>query len=218
MNIEKRLKNMAIDQHLRASVMLLGSQPTDSKVVILGSTTVGKTSLVSRLTTDSFSPNTTPTVGTTFLGHTVKVGENEVKLQLWDTGGSEKYRSMVPMYFQHADAAILVYDITSRESFTDTGYWLKELREKGPKQVVIALAGNKLDLEQMRAVSKEMGQKFAEENHIPVFLETSAVTDENIKKIFQAIAKEILDRNSIAPSGPIVGLTPRRAEEDSPCC
>jgi small GTP-binding protein len=190
----------------------------ESKVVILGSTLVGKTSIVSRLAADSFSPTTTPTVGTALRGHTVKVGDLEVKLQLWDTGGSEKYRSMVPMYFQHAEAAIIVYDITSRESFNDVTFWLKELREKGPASIVIALAGNKCDLEQMRVVLKEDGQNFATENEIPVFRETSAVTGDNIAEIFEDAAKGIVDRSSLVIPGRTRGLVPRGPPDESGCC
>jgi small GTP-binding protein len=188
------------------------------KVVILGSTLVGKTSIVSRLATDSFSPTTAPTVGTALRGHIVKIGELEVKLQLWDTGGSEKYRSMVPLYFQHAEAAIIVYDITSRESFNDVTFWLKELREKGPESIVIALAGNKCDLEQMRAVPKEQGESLAKQNDISIFKETSAVTDENIKEIFEEAAKAIVDRTSMTQPGRTPGLVSRGTNDDSSCC
>jgi small GTP-binding protein len=205
-------------QHFRGIGMDLGSSARESKVVILGSTLVGKTSIVSRLATNSFSPATTPTVGTALLGHTVKVGELEVKLQLWDTGGSEKYRSMVPMYFQHADAAVIVYDITSRESFNDVTFWLKELRDKGPDSIVIALAGNKCDLEQMRAVPKEHGQNFATQNEIPIFRETSAVTDENVHEIFEEAARGIVDRTALTPPARPRALVGRGPDEESACC
>jgi small GTP-binding protein len=196
----------------------LSSSVRQSKLVILGSTLVGKTSIVSRLTTNSFSPNTTSTVGASFLGHTVKVGEIDVNLQLWDTGGSEKYRAMAPMYFQHADAAVIVYDITSRDSFNDVTFWLKELRDKGPESIVVVLAGNKCDLEQMRSVSKEEGEKLAEQNDLPVFRETSAVTNENINEIFEAAARGIVEGKAPAPRAQGPSPVARDEPDDSSCC
>jgi small GTP-binding protein len=172
--------------------------PRECKIVILGSTLVGKTSLASRLTGDSFSPNTTPTVLTSFLAHSVTVGDVELKLQIWDTGGSEKYRAMVPMYFQHADAAIIVYDITSRDSFDDINFWFKELQDKGPESVFVVLAGNKCDLESMRKVTTEEGRAIAAKFGIHVFMETSAVTKKNVAELFFEAGKGILGAASLA--------------------
>ena len=93
------------------------------------------------------------------------------------------------MYFQGADAAVVVYDITSKESFEDVNNWLKELKDKGPENIVVALVGNKLDLEaNQRVVSTQAGKDFASENNMPIFSETSAMTGQGIEAVFEKIA------------------------------
>jgi small GTP-binding protein len=189
----------------------------ECKIVILGSTLVGKTSLASRLTSDSFSPNTTPTVLTSFLAHSVTVSDVELKLQIWDTGGSEKYRAMVPMYFQHADAAIIVYDITSRDSFDDISFWFKELQDKGPESVFVVLAGNKCDLESKRKVTSDEGRAIAAKFGIQIFMETSAVTKKNVTELFFEAAKGILEAASFAQANRGFRVSPD-SQKANWCC
>lgn len=159
------------------------------KLVMLGTTTVGKSSIVIRLTRESFNSESSSTVGASFMTKQITVDDTRCSLQIWDTSGSERYRSMASMYFQGADAAVVVYDITSRESFDDVTNWLKELKDKGPAEIVVALVGNKLDLEDKhRAVTTDQGKDFAAQNKIPIFLETSAMTGQGIEEVFQKIA------------------------------
>lgn len=163
----------------------------DAKVVIIGSTTVGKTSIVNRLTQATFTNETTSTVGTSFVSKAISTGDVHMTLQIWDTGGSERYRSMVPLYFHNADGAVIVYDITSRESFNDAESWFRELQEKGPTHITVALAGNKSDMERMREVDEASGRAFAADRGIAIFRETSALTGDNIEEIFVELAKGI---------------------------
>jgi small GTP-binding protein len=169
-----------------------GQAIRDAKVVMLGSSTVGKSSIVTRLIRDTFPVEIMPTVGASFLSKTVAVGDVQVKLQIWDTGGSERYRSMAPMYFRDADAAIIVYDVTSAQSFQEMEIWLKELNQKGPQSIVIALAGNKIDLTARRVIDEMTLKRFAEKYQIEAWMETSALTGDNITELFQAVAKGII--------------------------
>jgi small GTP-binding protein len=147
----------------------------------------------------------------------VTVNDVELKLQIWDTGGSEKYRTMVPMYFQHADAAIIVYDITSCKSFDDITFWFKELQEKGPESVFVVLAGNKSDLESTRKVTTEDGRAIADKFDIRVFMETSAITKKNVTELFFEAAKGILDGASLAQADHKMRLS-AESQKANWCC
>lgn len=198
--------------------MLLTSGQTirDAKVVMLGSSTVGKSSIVTRLIRDTFTANTVSTIGAAFLSKTIDVGDMQVKMQIWDTGGSERYRSMAPMYFHDAHAAIIVYDITSAQSFHEVEIWLKELDQKGPQSIAIALVGNKCDLADQRVVSVEMGRGFAEKHSIETWMETSALTGENIQQVFEALANRVANSDSVARR-PRISLD-RDEEKQKGCC
>eukprot|EP00826_Nyctotherus_ovalis_P020111 TRINITY_DN1628_c0_g1_i9.p1 TRINITY_DN1628_c0_g1~~TRINITY_DN1628_c0_g1_i9.p1 ORF type:complete len:158 (-),score=42.75 TRINITY_DN1628_c0_g1_i9:107-580(-) len=113
-------------------------------------------------------------------------------MQLWDTAGQERFKNLIPNYLRDCQVAVIVYDITNRESFEATSYWVKEVNEITNKNVVIALVGNKLDLESERAVQKEEGEKLARENNMS-FVEVSASTGENLAEIFNEIGKRVLE-------------------------
>ena len=164
----------------------------EKKLVLLGSSTVGKTSILNRLMRDSFTNETVNTIGSSVKTKDITVDNITVQLQIWDTGGHERFKSLTPMYFHDADACIIVYDITSQQSFQEAEYWLHDLNEKGPSNILIALAGNKLDLASLRAVSTVNGKGFAEKNCIPVFMETSAQSGENITELFTDVARNIV--------------------------
>jgi small GTP-binding protein len=194
-----------------------GGSIRDAKVVMLGSQTVGKSSIVTRLIRGTFTVESVSTIGAVFQSKTVTVGDIQVKLQIWDTGGSERYRSMAPMYFRDADAAILVYDMTSMQSFQELEIWLKSLLEQGPESIVVALAGNKCDLTGNRSVSTEMAQRFVSDNGIPIHLETSALSGENVDAIFTQVAGRVLT------GGAVLGPKKRTVNVDGPsaqnkCC
>ncbi|KAK0520710.1 hypothetical protein OC834_006930 [Tilletia horrida] len=130
----------------------------DAKVVILGSQGVGKTSMVHRYTVESFNPRATPsTIGAQFSTKKIICDGVKVRLQLWDTAGQERYKSMMPLYYRGSHAAVIVYDITSRQSFEDVKGWVEELRKNMADDLVIHIVGSKLDLaENARAV--ELGE------------------------------------------------------------
>jgi small GTP-binding protein len=196
--------------------MLVSGQPfRDAKVVMLGCQSVGKTSLVNRLIHHTFGA-TASTVGAVFFSQTVTVGDVQIKLNIWDTGGSERYRSMAPMYFRDAHAAIIVYDITSVESFNDVAVWLNELYQQGPEAIVIALVGNKSDLHERRTVAKAAVAALAEKEQVAVNMETSAVTGENVAALFDAVAEKVLNAEHMAPSNR-GALKPRGQANDTSC-
>lgn len=125
-----------------------------------------------------------------FLTQTVALDDATVKFEIWDTAGQERYRSLAPMYYRGAAAAIVVYDITNPDSFTGAKGWVKELQRRGDPNVVIALAGNKADLESRRKVQFEEANAYAEENGI-LHLETSAKNANNVKALFVQIANKL---------------------------
>eukprot|EP00538_Stauroneis_constricta_P007088 CAMPEP_0119570146 /NCGR_PEP_ID=MMETSP1352-20130426/43467_1 /TAXON_ID=265584 /ORGANISM="Stauroneis constricta, Strain CCMP1120" /LENGTH=214 /DNA_ID=CAMNT_0007619811 /DNA_START=448 /DNA_END=1093 /DNA_ORIENTATION=- len=160
------------------------------KLVLLGDTAVGKSCLVVRFVRDEFFEFQEPTIGAAFLTQTVQLDESTVKFEIWDTAGQERYRSLAPMYYRGASAAIVVYDITNPDSFAGAKSWVKELQRRGDPNVVIALAGNKADLEARRQVDFEEANAYANENGI-LHLETSAKNANNVKALFVEIAKKL---------------------------
>jgi len=169
------------------------------KLVLLGASSVGKSCIALRFVKGQFIENNESTIGAAFFTQTVALKDNsQVKFEIWDTAGQERYHSLTPMYYRTAQAAIIAYDITNTESFIRAKSWVKELqRQIGQQGVVIALAGNKVDLAATRRkVSVEEGQAFADENEL-IFLETSAKTGVNVTELFQGIAEKLPQSNSL---------------------
>jgi len=150
-----------------------------------------------------------------FLTQTVQLDDSTVKFEIWDTAGQERYRSLAPMYYRGAAAAIVVYDITNPDSFAGAKSWVKELQRRGDQNVVIALAGNKADLESRRKVEFEEANAYAEENGI-LHLETSAKNANNVKALFVEIAKK-LPKNPPQPEREAFPLAAPQQENRS-CC
>lgn len=164
------------------------------KLCLLGDSGVGKTCIVNRFVSDIFSEHESLTVGAAFTTKTVKVGDNSILFQIWDTAGQEKYRGLAPMYYRGSAAAIVVYDITSERSFNEMQTWITELRQLGPQNLVLAITGNKLDLESARQVQTSTGETFAR-NTDALFMETSAKDGRNVQDLFKTIAERLpLDR------------------------
>merc|ERR1712178_585322 len=123
-----------------------GSKVVQFKLVLLGDPAVGKSSLVLRFVRGQFFEYQESTIGAAFLTQNVSLNDYTVKFEIWDTAGQERYHSLAPMYYRGAQAAVVVYDVTSQDSFERAQRWISELRDQANRDIVIALAGNKVDL------------------------------------------------------------------------
>ncbi|RPB21630.1 ras-domain-containing protein [Terfezia boudieri ATCC MYA-4762] len=168
------------------------------KLVLLGESAVGKSSLVLRFVKDQFDDYRESTIGAAFLTQTIALDDaTTVKFEIWDTAGQERYKSLAPMYYRNANCAVVVYDITAPASLDKAKAWVKELQRQANENIVIALAGNKLDLAadgpkqtSRRAIETADAEAYAREAGL-LFFETSAKTAENVKELFTAIAKKL---------------------------
>ncbi|OIW16164.1 hypothetical protein TanjilG_18879 [Lupinus angustifolius] len=160
------------------------------KVVLIGDSGVGKSNILSRFTRNEFCLESKSTIGVEFATRTLQVEGKTVKAQIWDTAGQERYRAITSAYYRGAVGALLVYDITKRQTFDNVQRWLRELRDHADSNIVIMMAGNKSDLNHLRAVSTEDAQSLAEKEGLS-FLETSALEAYNVEKAFQTILFDI---------------------------
>ncbi|KAG0371171.1 hypothetical protein BGZ54_009530 [Gamsiella multidivaricata] len=160
------------------------------KLVFLGEQSVGKTSLITRFMYDTFDNTYQATIGIDFLSKTMYLEDRTVRLQLWDTAGQERFRSLIPSYIRDSSVAVVVYDITNRNSFMNTAKWIDDVRAERGTDVIIVLVGNKTDLNEKRQVTAEEGEKKAKEFNI-MFIETSAKAGHNVKTLFRKIAQAL---------------------------
>jgi len=167
------------------------SKQLQFKLVLLGESAVGKSSLVLRFVKDQFDDYRESTIGAAFLTQTVTLDDQTtVKFEIWDTAGQERYKSLAPMYYRNANCAVVVYDITQSASLEKARSWVRELQRQADPSIVIALCGNKTDLNARRQVSQEEAKKYADEEGL-MWGETSAKTGEGVSDIFTAIAKRL---------------------------
>ena len=170
------------------------------KVVILGDSGVGKTSILFRYIFDKFDNQNLPTLGASFKSKVIMIpGENNsIKLNLWDTAGQEKFKSLTRMYYQDAEAAVIVYDATFRESFESAKNWVADLRENANvPDLLIALVGNKCDLTDKIEVVLEEAHGFAKSIKAEIIKETSAKDNNGVNELFQEIAVKLYKKQKI---------------------
>ncbi|KAK3790083.1 hypothetical protein RRG08_030504 [Elysia crispata] len=177
----------------------------EAKVVVLGSQGVGKTSVVIRYVGGMFSKAVSPTIGASFFTYKMTLEQYRVKLQVWDTAGQERFRSMAPMYYRKANAAMLMYDITSLESFYDIKDWVKELKKNVDTPIVLCLLGNKSDLDSGRKVSKEDAEEYAASIDA-LFYETSALKNMGIEDAFLQVSKNLINLYETVPNSGMGGM------------
>ncbi|CAD7969720.1 unnamed protein product [Amoebophrya sp. A120] len=199
--------------------------PHHFKLVLLGDASVGKSCLVVRFAKEEFYENQEPTIGAAFMTQTVELEKPKalVKFEIWDTAGQERYRSLAPMYYRGAAAAVIVYDVTSRESFDGARSWVQELQGMAAQEsLVIALCGNKVDLVEAnfpRQVEQEVARSYAQEMGI-LFLETSAKSGKNVKEVFMEIAKRLpINKNEKDPNTHQIGANTQSSSSTfGGCC
>lgn len=167
------------------------------KLVFLGDQSVGKTSIITRFMYDKFDNTYQATIGIDFLSKTMYLEDRTVRLQLWDTAGQERFRSLIPSYIRDSSVAVVVYDVSNRQSFVNTARWIEEVRTERGSDVIIVLVGNKTDLVDKRQVSIEEGDAKAREFSV-MFIETSAKAGFNIKALFRKIAAALPGMESLA--------------------
>ncbi|KAL0265653.1 UNVERIFIED_CONTAM: hypothetical protein PYX00_011367 [Menopon gallinae] len=167
------------------------------KIVLVGDSGVGKTNLLSQLTRQEFSTSSPPTIGVEFATISFKIGHHVVKAQIWDTAGQERYRAITSAYYRGTYGALVVYDITRRATLSQSvNHWLMQLRQYSRKNTTIILVGNKKDLEPQREVSVEEGKRLAEQNGFAIF-ETSALSGENVRRVFFELVRDIYEKNKL---------------------
>ena len=200
------------------------------KVVILGEPGVGKTSIISRYVTNQFSPVVISTTGASYSTKILKIDdENSIKFQIWDTAGQERFRSLAKIFYQNAVAVILVYDITVRETFEQLQkYWIKEIEENAPTDIILALAANKSDMYENELVDLHEGKELARQLNA-IFKSTSALNSKGIDDLFLSIGKKFLDptysvnisnctEKSESRNNSKTLKIPKKAKEKKKCC
>jgi len=178
----------------------MSKAPVQLKVVLLGDSGVGKSSIVLRFVADNFKTDAEATIGASYMGKILQINEKMIKFNIWDTAGQERYHSLAKMYYRDANAAIMVYDITKKGSFEGLKKWHKELAEFGPKDIAIVVAGNKEDLVEAEAIGPEEAQAFARSIGA-IYKKTSAKTNYGVEQIFRELAGKIFpDVDSSVPA------------------
>lgn len=165
---------------------------TNLKILIIGESGVGKSSLLLRFTDDAFDPEISATIGVDFKVKVISIDGNKVKLAIWDTAGQERFRTLTPSYYRGGQGAILVYDVTNRETFEKIEDWLNELETYTTNTDMIKmLVGNKCDREDERVVTKEEGIKCARKYQM-MFIEASAKTKEGVQCAFEELVEKVI--------------------------
>ena len=177
------------------------------KILLLGDSGVGKSSIILRYIENNFSQNLMNSIGVDFKLKNIEVKGKKVKLQVWDTAGQERFRTITTSYYKGAQAIIVVFDITDRDSFEHVKNWMADVDKFAKEGVLRILAGNKCDLEHMRKISKDEGKELASKYGIQ-YIETSAKETTNIEELFFNTTETFLNKQisggnkkNISPGG-----------------
>ena len=160
------------------------------KYIIIGDPSVGKSNLLMKFANNKFTDEYQATIGVEFGAKNIDINQKIYRIQIWDTAGQENFRSITRAYYNNSVCAMIVYDITSRQSFEHIQNWIEDVHNQSPKTITLVLIGNKIDLEDKRVVSFDEGSEIAMKNGM-IFMETSAKTGEGVNEIFKKSAEEI---------------------------
>ena len=163
------------------------------KYILVGDSSVGKSNLLMKFAHNKFTEDYQATIGVEFGAKNLELDQQIYRIQIWDTAGQENFRSITRAYYKNSVCAMVVYDITNDNSFQHVQNWIEDIRNQSPKTVLIILVGNKIDLEDKRAVSYDEGNEFAIKNGI-LFGETSAKSGDGIEEIFVKSVREIVKK------------------------
>lgn len=174
------------------------------KIILIGDSGVGKTSLMTRFTDKCYEESSLTTIGVDFKIKTIDIDGAKVKLQIWDTAGQEKFRAIVSNYYRGAQGILLVFDMLNRKSFTSLSDWLGELEKKGALNTAdIMILGNKIDSKEQIDVFDEEIQSFLSRNNIPesCFIKVSAKDDVGVEESFMKMAKRLVEKDNVSFKG-----------------
>jgi Rab family protein len=188
------------------------------KIVFLGDSGVGKTSIVTKYVSGSLPERINPTIGAAFLTKMVTFEDQRYELLIWDTAGQEVYRGLAPMYYRSAAIAIVVFDVTIAESYNSVDYWIQELRANVDESIVICVCGNKIDLEETRVIDSVVASAAALEKGV-FYSELSAATGAGVDKLFQLAMSKAIKLRTGSRGGEQTGKTlDGEAGEKGACC
>jgi len=191
------------------------NQILEAKIVLLGDTGVGKTSLALRFTQDVFQPRINPTIGASFLMKNMEIDDQKLKLQIWDTAGQDRFRSLAPMYYRGASAAIVVYDICSSQSFSKVKEWVNELKLNIQDEIILVIVGNKVDkAEKSRQIKADVGREYAFSVSAS-FIECSAKTKEGVEELFTEVSQKLVQNRKNVQKAPIASTLPGSSSANS---
>ena len=188
------------------------------KVLLLGDTDVGKSSLILRYTEETFNSKLVNSIGVDFKMKKKEIDGKIIKVQIWDTAGHERFRSITYSYYRGANAIIIVFDITDKKSFLSITEWLKQIEKHAKENVFKFLVGNKSDLAEERKVTFEEAKEYADEHELP-YIETSAKEGININELFESSIKSFLSNNKYIGGDKNIKLNNQSTtSENNKCC
>ncbi|WP_287582952.1 Rab family GTPase [Candidatus Borrarchaeum sp.] len=168
------------------------------KIIAIGDGTVGKTSIIRRFVHEEFNPKYVKTIGVSHALKRLFIGDNDVTLTIWDTGGQELFDCVRPQYYRGASGGFVIFDVTNKDSFDHLDKWFNDLNNQC-SGITIIVIGNKIDLEADRVISTEEGEQYALQKGVK-FFETSAKTGENVIDVMEELAKLILSERKVKTS------------------
>lgn len=197
----------------------MGENVPEAKVVLLGSTMVGKTTLVTHVTTGEFDPSIKATVGACYASKTFTVNDKQIKLQIWDTAGQERFKTLVPMYFRGSKVAIVCFAVDDEKSLTEVDFWAQSVKNGANPPPVIFIVANKIDLVDTRVVTTEKGKEIAAKWDAKYF-EVSAQAGTNVTEMITAVAEVALSQIKDAEGAggtQVVSIKPDKKQKKG-CC